>query len=97
MGGHVYIMSSLNNTTLYVGVTSSLVSRVLKHKNKVYPKSFSCRYNCIKLVYYNWFDSIIAAIAEEKRLKGGNRKQKETLINKMNPTWQDLYSKIKFD
>jgi putative endonuclease len=63
MGGHVYIMSSLNNTTLYVGVTSNLAGRVIKHKQKVYPESFTCRYNCVKLVYYNWFNTILAAIA----------------------------------
>jgi putative endonuclease len=88
-------MSSRNNTTLYTGVTSNLVNRVLQHKAKIYPKSFTCRYNCVKLVYYHWFDIIIEAIAEEKRIKGGNRKQKEGLINKLNPGWIDLYDKIK--
>lgn len=96
MGGHVYIMSSLNNSTLYTGVTSNLVDRVIKHKEKFYPESFSCRYNCIKLVYYNWFDTIMDAIAEEKRIKGGNRKQKETLISNINPNWIDLFDSVKF-
>ncbi|MEI9810858.1 MAG: GIY-YIG nuclease family protein [Bacteroidota bacterium] len=40
MGGHVYIMCSMNNTTLYTGVTSNLPARVMQHKEKVYPNSF---------------------------------------------------------
>jgi len=96
MGGHVYIMSSLNHSTLYTGVTSNLPARVAQHKEKAYPNSFSARYNCVKLVYYNWFDTILEAIAEEKRIKGGSRKKKEILINSMNPEWKDLYQETRF-
>jgi putative endonuclease len=95
-GGYVYIMCSMNHTTLYVGVTSTLAARVVQHKEKLYPNSFSAKYNCIKLVYYKWLDTIIEAIAEEKRIKGGSRKKKEILINSMNPEWNDLYEQIKF-
>ena len=62
----------------------------------MYPKSFTAKYNCKKLVYYNWFDTIMEAIAEEKRIKGGSRKKKEILINNMNPEWNDLYEQVKF-
>ena len=96
MGGYVYIMCSLNNSTLYVGVTSNLPSRVYQHKTNMYPKSFTAKYNCKKLVYYNWFDTIMEAIVEEKRIKGGSRKKKEILINNMNPEWNDLYERVKF-
>ena len=60
------------------------------------PNSFSAKYNCIKLVYYNRFDTIMAAITEEKRIKGGSRKKKEMLINSKNPEWKDLYEEIRF-
>ena len=89
------MMCSLNNTTIYTGVTSDLFSRVMQHKNKVHPNSFTATYNCIKLVYYCFYETIEAAIEEEKRIKGGNRKQKETLINHMNPGWIDLWEEIK--
>jgi putative endonuclease len=95
-GGHVYIMSNVHNTTLYTGVTSNLPTRVAQHKEKVYPNSFSARYNCSKLVYYKWFDTIIEAIAEEKRIKGGSCKKKEILINSINPTGKDLYEETRF-
>ena len=96
MGGYVYIMCSLNISTLYTGVTSNLPSRVYQHKMKEYPNSFTAKYNCIKLVYYQRFDTIMEAITEEKRIKGGSRKKKEALINSMNPEWKDLYEQVKF-
>jgi putative endonuclease len=55
----------MNHTTLYTGVTSALAARVAQHKEKFYPNSFSAKYNCVKLVYYKWFDTIMEAIAEE--------------------------------
>ena len=94
-GGTVYIMCSLNGSTLYTGVTSELLIRVQQHKNKENPNSFTAKYNCIKLVYYKFYESIEAAIEEEKRIKGGNRKQKEFLIESMNPEWKDLWEEIK--
>lgn len=94
-GGSVYMMCNLNNTTIYTGVTSDLVSRVLQHKNKVNPNSFTATYNCVKLVYYCFYETIEAAIEEEKRIKGGNRKQKEMLIINMNPQRNDLWEEIK--
>ena len=48
------------------------------------------------LVYYRWFDTILKAMDEERRIKGGSRKKKEMLINSMNPLWNDLYEEIKF-
>src|SRR5215831_10382342 len=95
LGGWVYIMSSVNRSTLYVGVTSNLASRVNQHKSRVHPNSFTAKYNCIDLVYYKFFETINMAIAEEKRIKGGSRKRKEELINNINPGWKDLYDEIK--
>jgi putative endonuclease len=94
-GGSVYMMSSLNNKALYTGVTSDLVVRVQQNKNKENPNSFTSIYNCVKLVYFKFYESIEAAIEEEKRIKGGNRKQKEALINLINPEWNDLWEEIK--
>jgi len=89
-GGFVYILTNKHHTTLYTGVTSNIVSRIIKHKEKQYPRSFTSRYNLFKLVYYRLFDSIVAAITEEKRIKGGSRKQKIKLIESINPNWRDM-------
>jgi putative endonuclease len=51
-GGCVYIMTNKHHTVFYTGVTSDLFSRVTEHKEKIYPKSFTFRYNVFKLVYY---------------------------------------------
>jgi putative endonuclease len=93
-GGAVYILANNNNTTLYVGVTSDLVTRIFEHKNHLYPKSFTARYNVTKLVYFETFHSIEEAIAREKQLKGGSRLKKEILINSINSNWDDLYDEV---
>jgi putative endonuclease len=94
-GGYVYITCGLNHHALYTGVTSLIGARPRQHKEKFYPGSFSARYNCGKLVYYKWFDTIMEAIAEEKRIKAGSRKKKIMLINGMKTEWKDLYEQIK--
>lgn len=93
-GGCIYIMTNLRNTTLYVGVTADLFSRVVDHKEGRNPKSFTARYNLTKLVYYESFRSIEEAIDREKQIKGGSRADKEKLINATNPEWKDLFDEI---
>ncbi len=61
-----------------------------KHLEKFYPRSFSARYNLCKLVYFEVLESISAALAREKQLKAGSRKQKLELIEGFNPEWDDL-------
>jgi putative endonuclease len=82
-------MTNKNNTVIYIGVTSDLLKRVYQHKMKIY-KGFTYKYNCDKLVYFEEFDDINLAITREKQLKTGNRKRKESLINSVNPEWNDL-------
>lgn len=74
-------MTNVTHTTLYIGVTSDLYSRVVDHKEGRYPNSFTSRYNVFKLVYYESFNSIVEAIAREKQLKAGPRIKKEILIH----------------
>ena len=94
-GGTVYILTNLHHQELYTGVTSNLVARIQEHKMKFYPDSFTAKYNVNKLVYYKSFSRIEEAMAEEKRIKGGSRKQKIALINSMNPEWKDLWEEKK--
>ncbi len=93
-GGAVYILTNKNNTTLYTGVTSDLISRISEHQQKVYPKSFTSKYNIYKLVYYEAFHSIEEAITREKQIKAGSRKMKIKLIESTNPQWIDLFEDI---
>ena len=89
---YIYIMTNKHNSVLYTGVTSNLVKRVYEHRQRL--KGFTARYNVDKLVYFEEFIDPLSAIAREKQLKAGSRAKKIELVEKINPTWNDLYSEI---
>ena len=89
----VYILASQRNGTLYVGVTSNLISEVWEHKNKL-AEGFTEQYDVNRLVYSEPFPDAESAINREKRLKKYNRKWKTDLIEKANPGWKDLYDDL---
>nr|WP_300141595.1 GIY-YIG nuclease family protein [Propionicimonas sp.] len=91
--GYVYFMTNERNTTLYIGVTSDLLRRIVEHKLKLIP-GFTSQYNCNKLVYYEAGNDIGAAIAREKQLKNWRRAWKNELITGTNPNWDDLSARI---
>lgn len=84
----VYIMSS-KSLNLYTGVTGNLQRRVLQHREKLL-QGFSARYNINRLVYYETFSDIFAAIRREKQIKGWLRAKKIALIESTNRDWKDL-------
>ena len=90
---YVYILASKPNGTLYIGVTSNLISRIWEHKNKVV-EGFTKKYNVSSLVYFEQHFSAESAIHQEKRLKEWKRAWKIDLIEKDNPAWEDLYPQI---
>jgi putative endonuclease len=85
---HVYIMSS-KSRTLYIGVTGSLMSRVLRHKAGE-GAAFSRKYRIHRLVYFHAFQNIGDAIARETEIKDWRREKKVAMIREFNPTWEDL-------
>ncbi len=89
----IYIMTNSHQTVLYTGVTNNLARRVYEHKNGL-GGIFTRKYNIQKLVYYEVGEDVHAVVAREKQIKGGSRKKKIDLINKMNPEWKDLYDEI---
>ena len=89
----IYIMSSGCNGTIYVGVTSNLPQRVWQHREGLLP-GFTSQYGCKLLVYFEHYPDMDSAIAREKQLKGGSRKKKLALIDRMNPHWRDLYDAL---
>jgi len=86
---YTYILTNKNKTVLYIGVTNNLGTRLIQHKEGMHKKnkSFTSRYKCIYLIYYEKYTWVQEAIAREKELKGWIRIKKETLINKNNPDW----------
>ena len=93
-GGAVYIMTNKNKTVLYIGVTNNLKRRINEHRSHLNKKSFTHKYNLEYLIYYEGFHNIEEAIAREKQMKKYSRAKKETLINKQNPQWNDLFDEV---
>jgi predicted GIY-YIG superfamily endonuclease len=86
-------MASKRNGTIYTGVTSNLAQRAFSHREGLL-FGFTRRYGCKTLVYYEFYEDMPSAIAREKQLKGGSRMDKITLIERLNPTWRDLYEEL---
>ena len=89
----VYILASIPNGTIYIGVTSNPVRRVWQHKNG-FVDGFTKEYDVDRLVWYETHPTMEAAITREQRLKKWNRAWKIRLIEEANPSWRDLYSEI---
>jgi putative endonuclease len=53
-------------------------------------EGFTKKYKVHRLVYYETYDHVETAIRREKQLKGWRRQKKISLIEKMNPRWQDI-------
>jgi putative endonuclease len=86
----VYILASIRNGTLYIGVTSDLAGRVSIHVQDLVP-GFTAKHRVHRLVYYEMHETMEAAIKREKQLKKWNRLWKLRLIEEANPEWIDLF------
>jgi len=84
----VYIMAS-RSRVLYTGVTNDIVRRVDEHKRGLI-LGFTRKYLVTRLVYFERFAEVRAALAREKEIKGWVRARKIQLIEERNPTWEDL-------
>ena len=94
MNYYVYILTNNTGTVVYIGVTKDLIRRIYEHKHKLDPNSFTAKYDVHKLVYYEETTDVRAAIEREKQLKSWNRKRKNKLVERKNPSWEDLYETI---
>ena len=82
-------MLASKSRVLYVGVTGSLMARVLRHKSGR-GGSFTRKYRANRLVLYQSFGSVGNAIARETEIKAWRREKKVALILEDNRTWEDL-------
>ena len=90
---YVYILTRERNSVFYVGVTNNLIRRVSEHKKGIIA-GFTKKYNVKRLVYYEHFNDINAAITREKAIKKWQRKLKIAAIESVNPDWRDLYFEL---
>jgi putative endonuclease len=81
----VYIMADHYRGTLYIGVTSAFHTRMIQHREGVFP-GFTRRYGLRR------HDLMTEAIQRERSLKEWRRQWKINLIERDNPRWDDLYS-----
>ena len=88
-----YILASRRNGTLYIGVTSDLISRVFQHREHVV-MGFTSKYNVTRLVWYELHGTMDEAILREKRIKKWNREWKARLVEERNPYWNDLWVEL---
>ncbi|MGZ5660649.1 MAG: GIY-YIG nuclease family protein [Usitatibacter sp.] len=90
---YVYILASKPYGTLYTGITNDLARRVWEHGNDVV-KGFTREHQTHRLVWYEVHGDAYEAIAREKLLKKWHRDWKISLIQEMNPQWEDLYDEV---
>lgn len=92
----VYILASQRNGTLYIGVTSDLITRLHQHRTGAVP-GFTQDYAVNRLMWFEQYGTMDEAILREKRLKKWNRAWKIALIQDLNPHWDDLAIGLGFE
>ena len=85
---YVYLVAN-RSRVLYVGFTSNLKIRVKQHREGTF-NGFTGAYGCNRLVWFERYTTPGAAIAREKQIKRWRREKKVFLIERENPTWEDL-------
>jgi predicted GIY-YIG superfamily endonuclease len=70
-----------------------LERRLIEHRDGLVD-GFTARYRIFRLVEFEVFGDVTAAIAREKEIKGWRREKKIRLIERANPTWADLAERL---
>ena len=92
---YTYILINSTKKVLYVGVTNDLDRRLYEHYFGTDLKnSFTSKYKCYYLVWYERHQYINNAIDREKEIKGWLRTKKNKLIEEENPEWKFLNKDI---
>ncbi len=92
---YTYIITNKSRTVLYIGMTNNIEQRLADHYfNSGNQETFAGRYKCHYLLYYEIFKNPMESIFREKEIKRMTRKKKTELINKENPRWLFLNSKV---
>jgi len=85
---YVYLVAN-RSRVLYVGFTSDIKIRVKQHREGRF-EGFTETYGCDRLVWFERYTTASAAIAREKQIQRWRREKKLFLIERENPTWEDL-------
>src|SRR5438132_10842577 len=85
----IHILTNRNHSVLYIGMPNRLSRRTWEHREAI-KAGFASKYQCKKLVYYEHYRDVRDAIARESQWKKWSRAKKISLVNRLNPTWNDL-------
>jgi putative endonuclease len=88
-----YMMTNKPYGTLYAGVTNNLWRRAPEHRDGAIP-GFTKTHGLTRLVWFQCFETMGAAIQREKTIKHCPRAWKIDLIERDNPRWDDLYEEL---
>jgi putative endonuclease len=86
-------LASQPHGTLHVGSTSDLIRRVWGHKTEAV-SGFTAKDGVDRLVWFERYDTLEAAMERERWIKGWKRSWKIQLIEEDSPHWIDRYPEI---
>jgi putative endonuclease len=93
--GFVYILASKRNGTLYTGVSSDPIGRIVAHREGR-GSEFVKKYGVHRLVWFEEHPLYTNAMQRETSLKRWKRAWKIDIIEKTNPNWDDLFEQLPF-
>ena len=91
----VYLLASRRNGTLYIGVTSQIMTRIHQHREGDIA-GFTRKHGVKLLVWFEQHATMDSAFLREKRIKKWARDWKLELIEAANPDWRDLAEDLGF-
>jgi len=92
---YTYILTNYNKTVLYTGVTNDIKKRLYEHYFGINQESsFTSKYKCYYLLWYERHQYVNHAIDREKEIKGWTRAKKINLIEQENLNWTFLNNDI---
>jgi putative endonuclease len=92
---YTYMLTNYSKTVPYTGVTNDLDRRLYEHYFGLDQKnSYTSKYKCYYLLWYERYQYVNHAIEREKEIKGCVRIKKNKLIEEENPDWRFLNKDI---
>ncbi|CAN5364937.1 GIY-YIG nuclease family protein [soil metagenome] len=80
---YTYILTNSSKKVLYTGVTNDLERRLTEHYFATDQKnSFTGKYKCYYLVWFERYQYVNHAIEREKQIKGWLRSKKSNLLRR---------------
>ena len=91
---YTYIVTNKPRGVLYTGQTDDINKRAWEHRTHAVKGTFSDRYNCEILVWFEAYDSREEAKGRERQIKNWKRAWKIELIETQNAEWRDLSDQL---